>query len=155
MQCNKKIQDAAPGDPVRIKTKRTFKRTKRAKVCVDLDGVLATRTNGSAIGPPIDGAIEFSRKLAKDNDIIIYTARFATTSGKPRSQSAIEKLNTRIVNWLEKHGIAYHSVHHSGAKPIASAYVDDRAVACRPLDDGLSAFDSALADVNHLCTTEQ
>lgn len=143
--------DAMPGDSIEAPYKRTFKRTSRAKVCVDLDGVLATRTNTSAIGPPIDGAVEFTRKLAKRYDIIIYTARFSTTTGKTRSVGAIESLSKRIVNWLEKHNIEYHSVHSAGTKPIASAYVDDRAVVCKPLADGLSAFDSALESVNQLC----
>jgi len=150
-----KIKDADPGDPVQIESKRTFTRTSRAKVCVDLDGVLAARTGGAAIGPPIDGAIEFTRTLAKDIDIVIYTARFTTTSSKPRSQGDIDSLENRIVNWLDKHGMAYHSVHTAGGKPIASAYVDDRAIVCRPLDDGLSAFDNALKGVDQLCNKDQ
>ncbi len=145
------IADAIPGDPVPVPSNRTFKRVARTKVCVDLDGVLATRSKGSAIGPPIDGAVEFTRKLAEHYDIIIYTARFSTTSGKQRSVGAIDSLTKRIVNWLEKHNIEYHTVHSAGTKPIASAYVDDRAVVCRPLDEGLSAFDSALDNVKQLC----
>ncbi len=143
-------KDAEPGDPVQAASKRSFKRTARAKVCVDLDGVLATRTSGASIGPPVDGAIEFTRSLAQHSDIIIYTARFSTTTGKARTQSAIDALGKRIGNWLDKHGIEYHSIHSTGGKPIASAYVDDRAVSCTPLDDGVAAFDEALIAINKL-----
>jgi len=148
------VKDAEPGDPVEATSGRTFKRTARSKVCVDLDGVLATRTKGATIGPPVDGAIEFTRKLAQHSDIIIYTARYSTTTGKARTQSAIDALTKRIGNWLDKHGIEYHSIHDSGGKPIASAYVDDRAVSCTPLDDGVAAFDAALAAVDTLCNQD-
>ena len=144
-------KDAEPGDPVQPESKRSFKRNGRAKVCVDLDGVLATRTSGASIGPPVDGAIEFTRSLALHSDIIIYTARFSTTTGKERTHSAIDALSKRIGNWLDKHGIEYHSIHSAGGKPIASAYVDDRAVSCTPLDDGVAAFDAALIAVDKLC----
>jgi len=148
------VKDAEPGDPVEASSDRSFKRTARSKVCVDLDGVLATRTKGAAIGAPVDGAIEFTRKLALQSDIIIYTARFSTTTGKPRTQSAVDALSKRIANWLDKHGIEYHSIHDAGSKPIASAYVDDRAVSCTPLDDGVAAFDAALSAVDKLCNQD-
>jgi len=37
------------------------------------------------------------------------------------------------------------------AKPIATAYVDDRAVNCQPLKMGMSEFDSALKNIDNLC----
>jgi len=118
---------------------------------VDLDGVLASRVEGAGIGPPIDGAVEFTRELALRADIIIYTARFATRTGKPRSQKSTEQLHKRIIKWLDLHGFAYHSVNTVQAKPIATAYVDDRAVSCQPLKKGMSEFDSALKNIDNLC----
>ena len=50
------IIDAEPGNSPPPRSDRMFASTSRAKVCVDLDGVLAARVEGSAIGPPIDGA---------------------------------------------------------------------------------------------------
>ncbi|MEE9332796.1 MAG: hypothetical protein V3U65_01765 [Granulosicoccaceae bacterium] len=147
-------KDAEPGDPVQLESKRSFKRSARAKVCVDLDGVLASRTSGASIGPPVDGAIEFTRALAQHSDIIIYTARFSTATGTARTQNAIDALSKRIGNWLDKHGIEYHSIHSAGSKPIASAYVDDRAVSCTPIDNGVAAFDAALIAVDNLCNQD-
>lgn len=143
--------DAEPGNNPPPRSNRSFASTRRARVCVDLDGVLASRVEGSAIGPPIDGAVEFTRELATRADIIIFTARFSTTTGKPRSAAQIEKLEKRIIKWLDAHGFSYQSVNTAQAKPIASAYVDDRAISCQPLKMGMGEFDTALSSIDSLC----
>lgn len=147
----KTVVDAEPGKSPPPKSTRSFKKTSRDKICVDLDGVLAARVEGAGIGPPIDGAVEFTQALASRADIIIYTARFSTRTGKPRSQKATEQLHKRIIKWLDSYGFAYHSVNTAQAKPIATAYVDDRAVSCQPLKMGMSEFDSALKNIDNLC----
>lgn len=122
---------------------RRFERTGRAKVCVDLDGVLARRVRAgrkTEIGPPIDGAVEFTRALNNDAEIIILTSRMSGLIG-PEA----EKMKTRISKWLERHNIVYDSIHSGHGKPMAHAYIDDRAVACRPEHDGQDAFAAALA----------
>jgi len=56
-----------------VDRKRSFKRTGRATVCVDLDGVLAQNigaTSLSEIGDPVDGAVEFSRELSEIADVV-------------------------------------------------------------------------------------
>ncbi len=128
--------------------KRRFARTSRATVCVDLDGVLA-ENNGrlSDIGEPLDGAVEFTRRLSEFADVVILTSRLArekTASAEHR------KAVLRIEDWLEEHGFAYSRVHTGLGKPPASAYIDDRAVACRPQDDGVVAFDNAMEKVQEL-----
>ncbi len=145
-----KVKDAEPGHTVKSLGKPSFKRSGKATVCVDLDGVLAHSSGGASIGSPIDGAVDFTRELHSRARIIIYTARFSTTSGKPRSASAVSKLEKRIARWLDKHGFAWDSINTSVAKPIASAYVDDRAVPCRPVDDGIKAFDHALTAIDRM-----
>ena len=120
---------------------------------MDLDGVLATRTSGQALGAPTDGAVEFTRALHAQADIIIHTARFATTSGKPHNDNAIAALEKRIRHWLDTHGFAYTEISTGVAKPLASAYVDDRAVPCRPAEHGPAAFDEALRAVHQLCNS--
>jgi hypothetical protein len=144
------VIDAEPGRSVRATDKRSFKRSEKVIVCVDLDGVLAHRSGGASIGSPIDGAVEFTRELHSRARIVIYTARFSTTSGKPRTASAVTRLEKRIERWLDKHGFAWDSINTGLAKPIASAYVDDRAVPCRPIDDGVAAFDQALLAIERL-----
>ncbi|MEE9322743.1 MAG: hypothetical protein V3U76_20035 [Granulosicoccus sp.] len=139
-------RDAEPGDPTPVPSRSQFTRSGRARVCVDLDGVLAHRSGDERIGPPIDGAVEFTRELHAHADIIIHTARFATLSGKARSRTAMATLAKRIERWLDRHGFAWDSVNSNAAKPIASAYIDDRAVPCRPMDTGAAAYVQALAD---------
>ncbi len=123
-----------------------FKRSGKAKVCVDLDGVLAQAIGGklTVIGPPVDGALEFMRELAEYAHITIMTARLAATerADKPRL-SAIE-------DWLDTHNFPYDTIHTGVGKPVAHAYIDDRAVPCRPLDDGLAAFEQALLRTKQL-----
>lgn len=147
------LRDAEPGHYPPAPTSRRFKRTGRASVCVDLDGVLATRTSGQTLGTPTDGAVEFTRALHAQADIIIHTARFATSSGKPHSDDAMAALEKRIRHWLDAHGFAYTEISTGVAKPLASAYVDDRAVPCRPAEDGPAAFDDALRAVHQLCNS--
>ncbi len=105
---------------------------KRPVVCVDLDGVLATydgwRGKGT-IGEPVDGAIEFSRSLAEYADMLVYSSR-------------VEKVaDAKVIRkWLDEHGIEYADVFAGKGKPVAHAYVDDRAVVCEPQKDGPGAF---------------
>lgn len=142
--------DASPGDDIQPNPSRSFKRKDRPSVCVDLDGVLAHRTGNKRIGSPIAGAVEFTRQLQMNAKVIVYTARFSTTSGKQRSAAAVESLQKRIERWLDRHGLAWDSVSIATAKPIASAYIDDRAVPCRPEEEGVRAFDNALIAVERL-----
>ncbi len=146
-QTARKPRDARPGDTPAIASRHQFKRQSRARVCVDLDGVLAHRSGNSTIGPPIDGAVEFTRELHSHAEIIIHTARFSTTSGKPQNAEFIADLENRIEQWLEQNGMAWDSINTKTAKPIASAYIDDRAVLCRPIDSGAAEFTQALAAV--------
>ncbi|MFN5118749.1 MAG: hypothetical protein ACK5JJ_11675, partial [Cyanobacteriota bacterium] len=132
--------------------KRRFERQGRPRVCVDLDGVLADRTYGRGaddLGDPVDGAVEFTRALSEQADIVIFTARLTLGGDKP--EAAVRKAEARIRDWLDQHGFAYREIATGVGKPLASAYVDDRAVGCRPLDDGLKAFERALDDVRRLC----
>ncbi len=127
---------------------RGFKRTGDAKVCVDLDGVLAQRMQGGKmdeIGPPMDGAVEFVRALSEFSKIIILTSRMAGKTGK--KARAIEDA---IREWLEENAIPFDDIHNGPGKPPAHAYIDDRGVSCRPEEDGLAAFDMALNAVKNL-----
>ena len=128
---------------------RKFKREGRATVCIDLDGVLALRVRSGKktdIGPPIDGAVEFTREINDYADIIILTSRMAGLSGKERDQ-----MRDKIEAWLTKHQIEFTSVHDGLGKPPAQAYIDDKGVSCRPEYDGQRAFRDALPHVLKLC----
>ena len=137
--------------------KQRFSGAGRPTVCLDLDGVLVDRTyarGGEDLGDPIDGAVEFTRALAEQADIVIHTARLASRpagASDGAAQAEQRRIEERIRAWLDQHGFAYKEIALAVGKPIASAYVDDRGVSCRPLDDGPRAFEEALAAVRRLC----
>ena len=137
--------------------KQRFSGAGRPTVCLDLDGVLVDRTyarGGETLGDPIDGAVEFTRALAEQADIVIHTARLANRpagASDGAAQAEQRRIEERIRAWLDQHGFAYKQIALAVGKPIASAYVDDRGVSCRPLDDGPRAFEEALAAVRRLC----
>ena len=137
--------------------KQRFSGAGKPTVCLDLDGVLVDRTyarGGETLGDPIDGAVEFTRALAEQADIVIHTARLANRpagASDGAAQAEQRRIEERIRAWLDQHGFAYKEIALAVGKPIASAYVDDRGVSCRPLDDGPRAFEEALAAVRRLC----
>lgn len=105
-------------------------------VAVDLDGVLAQYDGWEGldnIGDPVEGAREFMETLMQDYEVVVYTTRCNPdpfNDGEYRE--APVKLQTRIRSWLNEHGIPYTRVFAGYGKPIAVAYVDDRAVPCQP-----------------------
>jgi len=117
-------------------------------VCVDLDGVLADYEEGwkgsDHIGYPIPGAVDFVKELSSFCKVIIHTSR-----------SSIPGVLDSIKNWLDTHGFEYDSIWEGEGKPIASAYVDDRAVLCDPQDlhglSGFSGYDVAVQECKVLC----
>lgn len=118
----------------------------RSRVCVDLDGVLATYDKWRGvdhIGKPIEGALEFAQKLAKISDITIFTSRCAQDVLEG-SRITPGQLRIKVIEWLEKHGFPYTDVYVGQGKPRAAAFIDDRGVNCNPQKDP-GAFEEALA----------
>jgi len=97
--------------------------TIRLTVAVDFDGVLHPYTDGytgpiPADEPPSPGAHLFLEDLTDQGyRVVVYSARAASVVGK-----------RAIHDWLLKHGLARHVSDISSFKPVAVAYVDDRAV---------------------------
>lgn len=99
-------------------------------VAVDLDGVLA-RYDGwkgvEVIGEPIPGAREFMMDIvARGFNVVVHSARCSAQNGDPNVAADV------IGKWLRLHQIPYTRIHTERGKPIAFAYVDDRAVPCEP-----------------------
>ncbi len=112
-------------------------------ICVDLDGTLAYYTNWKGmegrLGEPRPGAKEFLVNLCKFAKVIIYTARLAEKHKSPETYVLIER-------WLDKHGMHYDEIYVGSGKPIAEAFVDDRAVAI-PKNPVESDFEKALVKI--------
>jgi len=75
-------------------------------ICVDLDGVLASWQHGSfdTIGPPIPGAVEFTRRLSEIGDVVIYTCRCTESLYSP---AKAHELACDVRGWLDMHGFVY------------------------------------------------
>ena len=104
----------------------------KKSVAVDLDGVLAEYTEWKGIGhfgDPIPGAVEFIDALREHFDIIIHTVRCSSEINGPESANLLVK---RVRNWLDKHGFHYDHIWSEPGKPLAVAYIDDRAIRCEP-----------------------
>lgn len=139
-----------PSDQAKPKTKR--KRAKRSaaaggskkkpRVCVDLDGVLAKYDGWRGLetfGEPIPGAVEFTRQLSDWAEVVIFTSR----CNPDGSRISMPKREALVKAWLKKHEFAWDEIYVGKGKPHASAYIDDRAVSCRPQADGPVAFETA------------
>ena len=61
------------------------------------------------------------------------------------------EMKTKIEDWLQRHKIEFNQVWDGPGKPPSHAYIDDKAVACRPEYDGQKAFKAALGFVEKLC----
>ena len=119
-------------------------------VCVDVDGVLARYDGWKGVdhfGEPIHGAKEFLEKLSAMCDVVIYTTRCCEEINKPEKAWL---LKNRVRDWLDKHGLKYSDIFIGQGKPIASAYVDDRAISCRPQEFVEGEYEHAIEQVNEL-----
>ncbi|MDP3771428.1 MAG: hypothetical protein Q8R16_03960 [bacterium] len=100
---------------------RTRKLPKKSRpgLAVDFDGVIHRYRlgfhDGSIYDVPMEGAKRTLERLHKDWWLYIYTTRAKSLAGR-RAVGA----------WLRKHGIPFDEV--VGSKPIAFAYIDDRAI---------------------------
>lgn len=138
----------------------------RPTVAVDLDGVLAHYDGWKGldmIGRPLDGAVEFVQTLiASGFAVQVHTTRTNVDASKPEldglrrmdGDKARQYAGRIIASWLSMHGFPALSsnfgVYTGEGKPLACAYVDDRAVACRPQERGPEAFADAAERIEAL-----
>lgn len=129
-------------------------------VCVDLDGVIARVRrlpsggfpDSLTIDRPYPRAGEFLRALSKRADVVIYTAR----CGDDMADASRSLRFARVKHWLEDNGLPYGRVYLGYGKPVASAYVDDHAVVCRPADDlRINDYEFALGEIQNLLDEEE
>lgn len=119
---------------------------------VDLDSTLAQFPQGSeydddVIGEPFKGAKEFLRELQKRGMVLIYTVR--TSIAEHGLSQATKNLRT-VKAWLREHGLPYDDIYFDKTgKPNAVAFIDDKAVPCRPHQAGPeAAYKTALARID-------
>ena len=98
---------------------------RKKAVCVDLDGTLLYYTNfkgmDGRLGNPRPGARDFLINIGKFARIIIFTARLSEDFINDGTLCQIE-------SWLDIHDLRYDEIYTGKVKPIAEAFVDERAI---------------------------
>ena len=138
-------------------------------VALDLDGVLA-KYDGvwkgvDVIGEPFEGAQKFVQDiLDMGHNVCVYTTRTNTEVNNPSETGQDhltgerwqKRLTHNVAQWLIVNGFppleqGVFEVY-DGGKPLAAAYVDDRAVQCIPSSDKMAAeaYSNALEDIRVL-----
>ena len=116
----------------------TIKENKRI-IAVDFDGVIHEYSqgwwNGSIYDGPVNGALDALLKLKKNFDIIIFTTREDHGAIRQwiRIQAEIYLFNTEELNTLLELPI-------TNKKPLAFAFIDDRAIRFTNWKDMLNYF---------------
>lgn len=121
-------------------------------VAVDFDGVIHRYSqgwqDGSIYDPPVAGAFDALRALRQRFDVVIYTTRAGETepyrsllgSGAGVRAAGI----VRIQEWFRQHGGEdLADLHITDRKPLAVAFIDDRAVR-------FTSWSQAIADLGQL-----
>lgn len=133
------------------KPSKKIPKTKKTRICLDLDGVLAEYhgwEGADIIGPPLPGALKFAKAVAKLADIVVFTSRCSTETGDDDSVSRLTagQLRIKVVDWLERNGFPFADVYVGQGKPKVAAFIDDRAINCSPQfdDDAFAAAEKAL-----------
>lgn len=120
-------------------------------VAIDVDGVLASYDGWRGLdhyGEPIAGAVAFTQRLREAGwKIIIHTCRM-NRIGQPIP--TLGQLIKPLRAFLKQHGFAYDEIWHREGKPIAHAYVDDRAVSAEHNVEGEPDFQGMLYAVERL-----
>lgn len=127
---------------------------KRKTVCIDLDATLAEYDGWQGvehIGDPIPGSQAFVAAVSEFADVVVFTTRMNTDVNKGYD---VNRLGYLIQDWLTSHKFPAVGIWCGQGKPLAAAYVDDRAVICRPMRDDQYDYDRALAEVRALCAGE-
>lgn len=120
----------------------------RPAVAVDLDGVIFEYDGWRGpdhFGDPLPGAKEFLQSLRDMGiRIIIHTARTNKTHGDP------DEVAAAITNVLWVADLEFDEVWTGRGKPIALAYIDDRAIfmSSEVCQDKLRGWNSVLAEIS-------
>jgi len=103
-------------------------------VAVDLDGTLAYYESWQGIdfiGGIMPGAKRFMNALHELGfHIIIHSTRLSPTIN---ANYSLDELKAPIEKWLSENGIPYDEIWTYPGKPLAIAYIDDRAIQCKPM----------------------
>jgi hypothetical protein len=120
-------------------------------IAVDVDATILRYDGWQGIehfGDALPGAREFLEELRKDARVLIWSTR-GTESVKGKKQGEARHLRDLLKRALDERGLPYDDVWIGQGKPMAIAFIDDRAVTCRPQEEP-AAYSIALRMVKLL-----
>lgn len=106
-------------------------------IAVDLDGTILKYDGWRGIehfGEALPGAKEFLTELRKDARVLIWSTR-GTESVKGKKQGEAKRLRELMQRALDERNLPYDDIWVGQGKPMAVAFIDDRAVTCRPQEE--------------------
>ena len=129
----------------------------KLSVCVDFDGTITSWTPGGwkgvdHFGEPFPGAQEFLKKLREKFKVVIFTCRCNVELLKEPA----EVLRDKVAAYMDQKGLEYDEIYIGQGKPVATAYIDDRAISCNPAagnSPDVSHYDLALFCLDMLIET--
>ena len=104
-------------------------------LAIDFDGVLHRPTRARSgftppVGRPVTGAARAVRALSSDWRLVVHTCRAASPEGREG-----------VLRWLAARQLDDLFEDVTDTKPIATAYIDDRAIRFTSWADVLNTFD--------------
>jgi len=97
-------------------------------LCIDFDGVIHDHNlgfhDGTIYGNPIKGSLEALKKLSNSYEIIIFTCKARQNRPLINNKTGSEL----IWEWLKKYNVSQFISEVTSVKPIAYAYIDDKAI---------------------------
>lgn len=119
----------------------------RTNVCIDFDGVIHNDYNGfgdgTIYGNIIDGAKEAIEQLAKNYNIVIFTAKAKSDRPLVNGKTGVQL----IWEWLREKGLAEHISEVTAEKPRGIVYIDDKAIRFTNWNDALNKFTDIIENI--------
>lgn len=106
----------------------TINKQLKNTLCIDFDGVIHDHNlgfhDGTIYGDPIEGSLESLKELSNKYKIIIFTCK-----ANPNRPLVNGKTGAELVwEWLEKYNVSQYISKVTAIKPVAAAYIDDKAI---------------------------
>lgn len=118
----------------------------KKRICVDFDGVIAVHDAGQGVhhfGGVINGAREFLTKLREKYYVSIFTCR---CNPELNEKMTVPELKELVEDWLKANNMPFDEVYTGIGKPIATAYIDDKAILCLP-EEFKGAYNYVLSEL--------
>jgi hypothetical protein len=99
----------------------------KVNIAVDFDGVIHDFQgwgDGTCYGDPLPHALESLRRLSKEYNVIIFTAK--ARPDRPLVNGATG--HQLVIEWLKKHNVMKYIDYVTHEKPRAKFYIDDKAI---------------------------